>query len=68
MRQPSIVTGSIDSDIASSRHSWISTGIAVVAIAAAAVLCLESFVEADRSMERMHATATQSPKAHSGTR
>lgn len=38
---------------AANEHPWISTGLALLAIAAAATLCFASFVEADRSLQRL---------------
>ena len=68
MRQHSIVNGTSEVSNASSRDTWISTGIAIFAIGAAAVLCFESFAEADKSMERLHAPSTQATKTSSGSR
>jgi hypothetical protein len=62
MRPPSLVKEPGDSRPASIRHSWISTLIAILAIGAAALICFESFVEADKSLERWHATANQAEK------
>ena len=66
MRQPAIVRGSSEAPKTSNRDSWISTGVAVFAIGAAAVLCFESFAEADKSMERLHSTSKQATKANAG--
>lgn len=63
MQQPSMLSDSDESSGAASLHSWISTGIAFLAIGAAAVLCFTSYVDADKSMEQMNATATQAPQA-----
>jgi integral membrane sensor domain MASE1 len=60
--QPSIVKETGKSKPSSLRHSWISTAIAILAIAATALLCFESFVEADRSLERWPATTNQAGK------
>ena len=46
---------------AARRHSWISTSIAFLAIAAAATLCFASFVEADRNIERLDSIPTPTP-------
>ena len=68
MRQPSMSSDSDHAGTAASLHSWISMAIAGLAIGASAVLCFASYVEADRSMERMSAPATQVPGTGAGTR
>ena len=68
MRQPSLRNGSSEVTNASGRDSWISTGVAIFAIAAAAVLCFESFAEADKSMERVHVPSARATQTSAGNR
>lgn len=68
MRQHPPATASASRRQAERRASWMSTGIAVLAIGAAVVLCFESFAAADQDRERLNATSTQAPKVVTGKR